>query len=193
MLNLFMALKQRHPDIHINRLFFDFDRPQYHQKYQMFAPANVQFNHGFCGLAFDLKWADFVLNDVDPMSFEQAKQICELEKQKLSEQMSIAGRVRQCIIANQNEFPTLQGIADKLHISPRTLHRELAREGSSFKAVLEEFQAKKAREYLLAYRYPVSKTALLLGYSDTANFRRAFKRWFGCAPSEYLEREDGAL
>lgn len=189
MLNLFLALKQRHPDINISRLFFDYDKPHYHAKYQMFAPAQVEFNHGFCGLAFDLKWADFVLNDVDPMSFEQAKQICELEKQKLSEQMSTAGRVRQCIIESQNEFPTLQAIAEKLYISPRTLHRELSKEKTSFKAVLEEYQAKKAREYLLAYQHPVSKTALLLGYSDTANFRRAFKRWYNCSPSEYVEQE----
>jgi AraC-like DNA-binding protein len=192
MLNLFLALKQRHPDIHINRLFFDFDKPQYHHKYHIFEPANIEFNHGFSGLAFDLKWLDFVLKDIDPMSFEQAKQLCETEKQKLSEHMSVAGRVRQCIIIQGAELPTLQSVAVQLNMSARTLHRELSKEHTSFKTVVEQFQAKKAREYLLAYGYPVSKTAMLLGYSDTANFRRAFKRWYECSPSEYVhtQRQD---
>lgn len=189
MLNLFLALKQRHPEISINRLFFDYEKPAYHQKYQIFSPAQIEFNHGFSGLAFDLKWVDFALKDVDPMSFEQAKQVCDAEKRKFRQHMNIAGRVRQCVIARESEFPSLQNIADELCMSPRTLHRELAREGTNFKTVIEQYQAKKSREYLLAYGYSVSKTAMLLGYSDTANFRRAFKRWYGCSPSEFLESE----
>nr|WP_136249533.1 AraC family transcriptional regulator [Ningiella ruwaisensis] len=190
MLNLFMALKQRHPDIQINRLFFDFDKPHYHSKYQIFSPANIEFNHGFCGLAFDLKWLDYRLNDVDPMSFAQAEQLCEIERQKLTEQMSLAGQIRQWMMENEGEYPNLQSVANAVNMSTRTLHRELTKEGSTFKEVVEQFQAKKAREYLLAYRYPVSKVASLLGYSDTANFRRAFKRWYNAAPSDYLKMHD---
>lgn len=190
MLNLFLALKQRHPDISIKRLFFDYDKPHYYQKYQLFSPAKIEFNRGFSGLAFDLKWADFPLKDIDPMSYVQAKQLCDAEKLKFSQHMSVAGRVRQHIIANESEFPVLQIIAEKLFMSPRTLHRELAKEDTNFKEVVEQFQAKKAREYLLAFGYSVSKTGMLLGYSDTANFRRAFKRWYLCSPSQYLKNEN---
>ncbi|WP_395342996.1 helix-turn-helix domain-containing protein [Ningiella sp. W23] len=189
MYNLFLALKQRHPDIKINRLFFDFEKPHYHQRYTIFEPAEISFNRGFSGLAFDLKWADFSLSEVDPMSFEQAKQMCDMELQKLHEYMSVAAKVREWMISNETLYPKLQEIAKILHMSPRTLHRELAKEGFTFKEVVEQFQAKKAREYLLAYGHSVSKTALLLGYSDTANFRRAFKRWYGCSPSDYLQHQ----
>ncbi|MBT1449732.1 AraC family transcriptional regulator [Glaciecola sp. XM2] len=189
MLNLFLSLKQRHPYIQLKRLFFDFDEPEHHHKYQIFSPAKIEFNHGFSGLAFDLKWADYPIEDTDPTSLAQARQICELEKQQLSQNMSVAGRVRQIIMANSSEYPNLQTVANALHVSPRTLHRELNKENTSFKDVVEQFQAKKAREYLLAYGYPVNKVAGLLGYSDSANFRRAFKRWYGCAPSELQQQE----
>lgn len=189
MFNLFLALKQSHPDIQIKRIFFDYAQPAHHQKYSAFAPLAPEFNHGFSGIAFDIKWAEFILEDTDPMSFQQAKNMCELEKQQLSQNMSAAGRVRQLIIANANEYPNLQKVADQLHMSPRTLHRELSKENTSFKDVVEQFQAKKAREYLLAYGYPVNKVATLLGYSDSANFRRAFRRWYGFAPSD-LQKQD---
>jgi AraC-like DNA-binding protein len=190
MLNLFLALKQGHPDIKINRLFFDFDKPHYHHKYKIFEPASLEFNRSFSGLSFDLKWVDFPLEDVDPMSFAQAEQVCELELSRLNQHMSTAGRVRQWMIANEGKYPKLQDIAPQLHMSARTLHRELGKEGTSFKEVVEQFQAKKAREYLLAYRHSVSQVADLLGYSDSANFRRAFKRWYDCSPSDYVQNED---
>lgn len=189
MLNLFLSLKQSHPDIRMKRLFFDYKPPSYHQKYQIFLPANIEFNHGFSGLAFDVKWANYELDNCDPTSFLQAKQICDIEKQQLAQRMSLAGRVRQIILATKSSFPNLESVAQELHISPRTLHRGLSREGTSFKEVLEQFQAKKAREYLLAYGYPVNKVASLLAYSDSANFRRAFKRWYGCTPSQFIEKE----
>jgi len=185
--NLFIALKQRHPDIKIKRLFFDFEQPSYKQKYQLFTDVTIEYNRAFSGMAFDLHWANLSLKDVDAMSFEQAKQLCELEKQKFTQYMSVAGRVRQRIIANSPEFPSLKAIAGDLFMSPRTLHRELSKENTSFKLLVEQLHAKKAREYLLAYDYSVSKSGMLLGYSDTANFRRAFKRWYGCTPSEYLQ------
>jgi AraC-like DNA-binding protein len=191
MFNLFLALKQRHPDIQIKRIFFDYEQPKHHQKYQVFSPVSPEFKHGFSGLAFDLKWADFTLEDTDPMSFRQAEQMCELEKQQLAQNMSVAGRVRQLIIAHSSEYPNLQKVAEQMHMSPRTLHRELSKESTSFKEVVEQFQAKKAREYLLAYGYPVNKVAALLGYSDSANFRRAFRRWYGCSPSDLQKQDKG--
>ncbi len=44
-----------------------------------------------------------------------------------------------------------------------------------------------ALEHLKSGRLSIQEIAFLLGYSDVANFRRAFKRWEGVAPSEVRE------
>jgi len=45
-----------------------------------------------------------------------------------------------------------------------------------------------AREYLAATELTVAEIAHLLDYSVTVNFRRAFVRWNGVAPSEYRQQ-----
>ena len=43
-------------------------------------------------------------------------------------------------------------------------------------------------QYLQAGKLSVQEIAYTLGYNDPANFRRAFKRWTGRAPSTLLIR-----
>jgi AraC-like DNA-binding protein len=61
-------------------------------------------------------------------------------------------------------------------------------EGTSFKAILEEVRHMLAMRYLQSGKLSIQEIAFTLGYSDLANFRRAFKRWEKIAPSEYRER-----
>jgi len=42
-----------------------------------------------------------------------------------------------------------------------------------------------AAEYLKTTKMTTEDIAALVGFSDAANFRRAFKRWTGKTPSEY--------
>ena len=71
-------------------------------------------------------------------------------------------------------------------MTSRTLHRRLLAEGTSFKQVLKEVRHALALEHIRAGRLSVEEIAQVLGYSDVANFRRAFRQWEGVAPSEYL-------
>jgi len=45
-----------------------------------------------------------------------------------------------------------------------------------------------AIEYLQGTQLPMAEIAQLLGFSNPANFRRAFKRWSAKAPSEVREK-----
>ncbi|WP_371921722.1 MULTISPECIES: helix-turn-helix domain-containing protein [Pseudomonas] len=50
-----------------------------------------------------------------------------------------------------------------------------------------------ALERIRAGRLSVEEIAQLLGYSDVANFRRAFRQWEAVAPSEYLRVQGEVL
>ncbi len=80
------------------------------------------------------------------------------------------------------------GLADAAEFfstGTRTLQRRLAAEGTSFCSLLEEVRKAKARHLLESKDVSVTEVAMELGFSDSANFCRAFKRWYGCSPSQY--------
>ena len=52
-------------------------------------------------------------------------------------------------------------------------------------ALLEETREELAKAYITEGRYGLAEVAYLLGFSDQANFTRAFKRWTGTTPSEF--------
>lgn len=189
MLNLFYAIKARNNQIAISRLFFDYDEPEYADKYAVFEPVKLSFNQAFSGMAIDKTWADNKLNGSDQLSFMQAVKLCEEEFKLFNDRLTTAGQVRQILLTQVNSIPKLNEVASKLATSSRSLHRELQREGTSFKVIIDQVHANRAKQYLLANNWPVQTVAYTLGYSDTANFRRAFKRWYGCSPIELKKQQ----
>jgi len=79
-------------------------------------------------------------------------------------------------------------IAGKLGLSRQTLSRRLKAEDMTFERVLDELRHKLALGYLSGKKVSVNETAYLVGFSDPAAFSRAFKRWTGVGPREYVAR-----
>ena len=85
--------------------------------------------------------------------------------------------------------PTIDDIADTLHISSRTLQRRLQDEGFSFQRVLEEARHQLARHYLNNSSLELNEAAYLLGYEDGNSFVRAFRTWEGVPPARWREQQ----
>ncbi|HYW39588.1 MAG TPA: AraC family transcriptional regulator [Terriglobales bacterium] len=99
---------------------------------------------------------------------------------------------RVCIAIQQKltgRRPTIEDIADALHVSSRTLQRRLQNEGSSFQRVLEEARHQLARHYLNNSVLELNEAAYLLGYEDANSFVRAFRTWEGVPPARWREEQ----
>lgn len=79
---------------------------------------------------------------------------------------------------------SLQGAAEKMHVSSRTLHRRLAQRETNFKDFLRSIREQLARMYLADPNLSLHETAFLLGYSEQSAFSRACKQWFGESPRQ---------
>jgi AraC-like DNA-binding protein len=101
-----------------------------------------------------------------------------LERVRVAIQQKLTGR-----------RPTIEDIADALHISSRTLQRRLQEEGSSFQRVLEEARHHLARHYLNNSVLELNEAAYLLGYNDSNSFVRAFRTWEGIPPARWREQQ----
>ena len=75
--------------------------------------------------------------------------------------------------------------ARSLQMSPRTLGRRLQHEGTTFKHLLDDLRRRMALRYVDGQELGLSEIAFLLGFSQTAAFHRAFKRWTAQTPLEY--------
>lgn len=71
-------------------------------------------------------------------------------------------------------------------ISTATLKRRLQHDGTSYSEILLDVRQSLARHYVGKDALSVTETALLLGYNDVHQFSKAFKRWFGMPPSQYV-------
>ena len=80
---------------------------------------------------------------------------------------------------------TQRDVADRLHMSLRSLQRKLSEENTRYKDLLDETRRELANQYLRQPRLSVSEVTYLLGFSEPSNFARAFKRWTGRTPSEF--------
>lgn len=81
--------------------------------------------------------------------------------------------------------PTLRDMAQKLHLSVRTLNRRLQAASTTYQDLLDDVRRQRAGELLVERRHRVGDIAAALGYRDPASFGRAFKRWYGTTPGRY--------
>ena len=94
-------------------------------------------------------------------------------------------QVQKLILFSPSIMLCEEDAAAALFISKRTLARKLKKESTSFRQIRDEILSQQAIAYLQENTMSVEAIAALLGYHDSANFRRAFKRWFNMTPDQH--------
>lgn len=173
----------------IRAVVFPFERPPEADLVAQLFGCEVRYRADWAGFTLPASVLDLPLRSADPVAFREAVLICQRELERLGASSTFSGRVRRLLLERQNGFPSLSVAARLLHVTPRTLHRRLTAEGTSFNQLLEDVRHTLAIEHLKVERISIEEIAYALGYTDLSNFRRAFKRWEGMPPTEYRERQ----
>ena len=165
---------------------FDFPRPQGFERFaSKFPNHEFRFDQPHLLLSFDKQYLGFKLVNADPIASQIAINQCETELSSLGERHRVAMRVRDILTHSEQHYLSIETVADRLHMSDRTLKRQLAAEGTSFSTLVDEVRYRHATSLLSRTDYTLEQIADELGYSDVANFSRAFKRWSGRSPSNW--------
>ena len=85
------------------------------------------------------------------------------------------------------EKPHKNLVAEALGVSPRTLHRRLADEHTSYSEILDQTRLMRAATLLKETDMKLLDITLVLGYENASSFTRAFRRWAGLPPREYRQ------
>jgi AraC-like DNA-binding protein len=158
-------------------------RPGYYDRFAPFFP--VRFDQPAHQLLFPSKVLDMPLTMADAVASRLAREQCQRALDALALGGNISRRVRVLMSKKDGGFRSLEEVAGELGLSPRTLKRRLAEERTAFSDLLEEERRERALLLLRSGDLSIERVAERVGYSDVANFNRAFRRWTGKTPAAY--------
>ncbi|MEU9857063.1 AraC family transcriptional regulator [Streptomyces sp. NPDC047974] len=107
---------------------------------------------------------------------------------------TVTGRVRHLIgrALPAGPVPTPEELAERLSVSPQTLRRQLAAEGTTYQRLRDQVRRDHAIAELTAGRVSIERLSRRLGFSEPSAFHRAFRRWTGETPRAYQVRDRDA-
>lgn len=174
----------------LKELSLDYPRPVGYEAYEKLFQCPVHFDQGVIEMRFDISMLGLKLIYAD----EETERVCEQRCMQLLERLgskgnNIVDQVRRIIYESSCDSRDVETVASKICLSPRTLRRYLKNEGTTFMLVLNEVRCALSTDYLKETQLSIDEIAYLLGYSETSNFRRAFKQWMGKSPSNYRQNQ----
>lgn len=157
----------------------------------------VTFRSARNALRIPRAWRDIRNVGYDEATWFSAMQQCEALG-VAREELGTLDAVRRLLFSYfdrqdlERAVPTLDHVAEALHLSPRTLIRRLRAQNTTYQALADGIQKHRARDLLANPALRVNAIARRLGYRDATAFVRAFRRWYGTTPGAYRQRTGGA-
>lgn len=148
------------------------------------AGVEPQFNAGRNALFLCCEDADRPLPTFDANLVRVLEDQCraQLERRHVA---GVTGQVRALLLGTLGLVATLEETAAQLNLSPRSLRRRLDAEGGSFRQIVDTERRQLAEQLLRHSNMTLDELAIHLGYSDTASFNRAFRRWHQQSPGQF--------
>jgi AraC-like DNA-binding protein len=157
------------------RACFPHDNPHVDELEGMFGP-DLSFGSCMAELVFDHAALRLPLRRVAATQTPRLKDSTQGVHHTALQVMQV---LRQLILF---ERPTAQTVASAISMNVRRMQRHLAVWGVTFHDLLDQYRSRMALDYMQSRKYSVTDVAFRLGYSDTAHFIRAFRRWNGISP-----------
>ena len=161
--------------------------PTWAGRYADYLPGQIQFGASRLGVRVPRAHLGLSCVAADPRAREAALRECEREAQALgfAARGDLGALIRSRLGATGDGFPSLEATAASMGLSTRTIMRRLRGEGLSYQGLIDETRADQACWRLAHTSDTIEQIAADLGFGDTSNFSRVFRRWRGAAPGEY--------
>lgn len=175
-------------------VFFNYMEPSYAAQYWRLTKARCHFD--VPGLPSLKVRVDSDLLKV-PMPLSNPAKLASL-RENLTRRLAVTppigywtSWVSMMVEQANGEQPSLEDLARLIQISPSTLTRNLASEGTNFRKLSSEIRHRRACEWLREGQLMVTEIAERLGYANLTGFVRAFKAMGGVTPTQYAKESAG--
>lgn len=151
----------------------------------------VQFGAAENRIVFPAELLTRPLPGSDPINHVRLRGLCEQFAADMAFETTPVTEVVAFLDAAPCLNVTLPEVAAGLGYSERGLRRQLDRSGTSYRRLIDEVRARRARDLLAATTLPVKAIAGTLGFDSSSNFARSFRRWTGVSPNAFRESAQG--
>jgi len=160
----------------------DYNAPAYHSLYREIIGRDVIFNSSFTGIRFHRKHLTVEMPDANLASNIMLKKTLAEERIHAKSTRTVTSIIIDHLNSTPRRYPNQETIAKLFNVSIRKLRYSLQDENTNYKAIIMNFKKRDALN-CLNEGMSISQAAIELGYDDSSNFTRAFRKWYGVSPS----------
>jgi len=169
------------------RVCFAYRQPAHHSEYRRVFGGLECFGQPYTELQFPREWLARSQLYANPELHILLQTHAERELAQLERGGSVRERVERVLaMSDPRTLPSMQDVARELDISARTLARKLQLEDASFAQLIEDRRMRAAKSLLQTGRLTIQEVADAMGFADAPAFYRAFRRWTGLTPKQYV-------
>ncbi|QJW85911.1 AraC family transcriptional regulator [Ramlibacter terrae] len=164
---------------------FPFPPPPHADAYGHMFPGAVQFGATRAEIRFDARYLKLPLRRDERALSQMLQRALAVTVLQYRRDRLLVPQVRQALAAQPESSHSAEALARLLHVSARTLHRQLKDEGASLQQLKDEVRLEKAKTLLLRTGKPIKQVAAAVGFRNEKSFGRAFRQWLGQSPSRF--------
>lgn len=172
------------------RVNFDHEKRRDAEFYLKFLDVSPQFSQSSTFVSFPIQYLSKINEGAFPLTHKQALRECEQLGTKLKRKKNVFQEVTYLLLEGCREgiHYSLEDVADKLHMSQRTVSRRLKEEKSCFRDLQSSTRLELAKEQLETSDRAIKSICLDAGFTSMSAFSRSFRRQTNFTPSEYRRR-----
>lgn len=170
---------------------FPFKAPAHSDFYRVLFSGPTQFDRGTASIHFDSRYLALPLRRDEQALQQMLQRALPLTVLQYRRDRLLPTRVRQALVSHPLQSRSAEELAALLHVSPRTLHRQLKEKGTSLQALKDEVRQSRASNLLLRTVRPIKQVAEAVGFQNEKSFIRAFRSWVGQSPAEFRQAARG--
>lgn len=171
--------------LNLKEIRLAYTRPEYAQLYEELFPCPIHFDCASNDMVFSANDLNRPLLQADPVTAQQCQRFLESQAAEQGHSTDLVRNIRRILLRNPGRFPNMESVAEQLNTSASSMRRHLLHKGLTYQQILDDVRATLSIEYLENTNLSLDDISQLAGFSDSSNFRRAFKRWTGHPPSHY--------
>ena len=167
---------------------FPFAAPPHADAYRVLFDGPTRFGADEASIRFDARYLALAVKRDEAAMNQMLQRALPIQVRPYRRDRLLVQRVRQVLSNQPQDAHNADDLAALLHISARTLHRQLKEEGATLQALKDEVRRERAMSLLQRTTKPIKQIAEAAGFQNEKSFIRAFRGWTGLAPGEWRGR-----